>query len=320
MPRREFRSSNSSSTTGKTLNNPMKLISEIVTMTPAQAAELLSTINTHNRNLSKAKVTKLTHVIVNGDWLLTHQGIAIDSNGVLLDGQHRLAAIVRSKKTVEILVSKNCDPASFPVIDTGSRRSAADAVFIAGTTKNSKQIAAALKVYHHYLHHPDKAWTGHIQSHISHPEILRLHKQRGDELDYYSDVVRKGWHKFKPIHPSSATALALITADENWSKDDFLEFLTQLTTGCGLTEDNPILSYRNFIANNYVSKDKGRGFNSQAALASMIVIWNDWKTETPRKRFRPSAANYPPVCVMPKLVNKVDLGLAPNVLKLVKGN
>ena len=60
---------------------------EIVTMTPEWATEILSRQNTNNRTMRGAIVRKYAEAIRNNEWRLTQQGIAIDKNGTLLDGQ-----------------------------------------------------------------------------------------------------------------------------------------------------------------------------------------------------------------------------------------
>ncbi len=74
---------------------------EKVMITPAFAAELLNK-NTENRPMSRHKVAKWVDQMETGKWKLTHQGVAISDAGVLLDGQHRLQAIVEYGKPVEM--------------------------------------------------------------------------------------------------------------------------------------------------------------------------------------------------------------------------
>jgi hypothetical protein len=57
---------------------------------------------------------------------VTHQDIAFDSNGVLVDGQHRLAAIIEADLPVEMTVFTDVEPDNFDVLDTGEKRNAAD--------------------------------------------------------------------------------------------------------------------------------------------------------------------------------------------------
>ena len=88
---------------------------QIKNITPQMAAGMLEKhLNPENqRRQSQSVVESYARAMRAGQWLLTHQGIAIDTNGELVDGQHRLSAIVASGATVEMLVTTE-----IPAIDT----------------------------------------------------------------------------------------------------------------------------------------------------------------------------------------------------------
>lgn len=75
-------------------------------ISPEQAAKWLER-NDNNRNVNVAKVKKMAKDMREGHWDTTHQGIAIASDGTLVDGQHRLLAIVESGVTVRMNVTFN---------------------------------------------------------------------------------------------------------------------------------------------------------------------------------------------------------------------
>ncbi len=89
---------------------------DFVPITPAMAEELLKQ-NHCNRPIRWAKVHRLAEVMKRGGFKTTHQGICIAKNGRLLDGQHRLHAIVESGVTVTMLVVEKADEEIFSVID-----------------------------------------------------------------------------------------------------------------------------------------------------------------------------------------------------------
>ena len=93
-------------------------------ITPEIAAQYLQ-LNKHNRPLSLAKVKEWAKEMKEKKWRETHQGIAFDTDGNLIDGQHRLSAVVESGESVYMIVAYNCDPESFRVIDDGMNRSGA---------------------------------------------------------------------------------------------------------------------------------------------------------------------------------------------------
>jgi hypothetical protein len=97
----------------------------VVLVTPDYASKLLEK-NTDNRKIRVQVVNQLVEVIKNGAWCLTHQGIAISEDGVILDGQHRLSAIVKSNIAVKMAVSTDVPKEAFKAIDIGVKRTLQD--------------------------------------------------------------------------------------------------------------------------------------------------------------------------------------------------
>lgn len=116
---------------------------EVIDISPVQAQYWLGK-NKSNRPVRRNMVQKYAEDMVNGAWRVTHQGIAIDHSGAVLDGQHRLLAIVQAKVAVRMLVATECDGATFGVVDNGSVRSRADVLSLAGLPpKLSKIVSSA---------------------------------------------------------------------------------------------------------------------------------------------------------------------------------
>lgn len=86
--------------------------------------------NRGNRQISAAVVNRYASDMRNGRWKPTFQGIAFDSDGYLLDGQHRLHAVVRADCTVTMAVFRGCDRSSFDCLDIGKSRSVADVLSV----------------------------------------------------------------------------------------------------------------------------------------------------------------------------------------------
>jgi hypothetical protein len=100
---------------------------EIRTITPEEAAILLEG-NTGNRPIRASRVAMLGEAITRGEWMLTHQGIAIADSGRILDGQHRLLAIIKSGIAVQLAASTGVDESAFSAIDVHDKRTNADAL------------------------------------------------------------------------------------------------------------------------------------------------------------------------------------------------
>ena len=100
-------------------------IKEIV-VTPAMAKALLLK-NTNNRTLREHQTRYLARELERDAWITNLDPIAVSTEGVLLNGQHRLSAIVRANKAAKVLFTDDADPSVFPVTDRGLGRTVADA-------------------------------------------------------------------------------------------------------------------------------------------------------------------------------------------------
>lgn len=105
--------------------HPIPDVDGPVTVTPAMAKSWLDNRNLErNRTYSKAIEAKWAAEMRAGLWKTTHQGIAFDWDGFLLDGQHRLGAIVKVNQPIRLDVRVGCDPDTFDVLDVGHKRAA----------------------------------------------------------------------------------------------------------------------------------------------------------------------------------------------------
>jgi hypothetical protein len=96
-------------------------------ITPQIAAEWLQYRNTINRYIRDKVVDDYVRDFNAGHFMVTGETISFDWNGILINGQHRLTAIVESGKSIEILIVVGLDPAIRSVIDQHGKRNTVDA-------------------------------------------------------------------------------------------------------------------------------------------------------------------------------------------------
>lgn len=99
-----------------------KVTTTLERITPDIAAEILSHNSPRQRRLSKSRVDAYAHDMMSGDWQQNGETIKIAENGLLLDGQHRLAAVIASGKTLWMSVARNIPNDAFLTIDVGQSR------------------------------------------------------------------------------------------------------------------------------------------------------------------------------------------------------
>ncbi len=102
-----------------------KVYVKIEHVTPEDASKLLK-LNTHNRDLRISRVKLLVNAIKRGEWKLNGDCVVLSGNGsggVLLNGQHRLYAIVESGTSVDLALMYNAMPEAQETMDSGMPRS-----------------------------------------------------------------------------------------------------------------------------------------------------------------------------------------------------
>lgn len=115
---------------------------------PARAQLWLEN-NFRNRPVSEDVVAAYARDMTNGAWTSTHQGIAFNDRDELIDGQHRLLAIVRSGVTVRMMVTfglpskiEGKEMTTMDAVDRGRTRSVADQLKIQHGFKDGAATAA----------------------------------------------------------------------------------------------------------------------------------------------------------------------------------
>ena len=117
-----------------------------VEVTPGMAATWLAMANRANRRKKMQHISRMARDIATGRWLQTADLIRFDWNGKLIDGQHRLEAIIRTGKNLTLLVVTELDPEVQKVLDANAIRSARDTLTFAGVEKYQNEIAAAARI------------------------------------------------------------------------------------------------------------------------------------------------------------------------------
>ena len=103
-----------------------KMTFTIETITPKKAAGYLENQVNKQRHRRPHRVEKYKGAMLRGEWKLNPQGIFFSPKGQLMNGQHRLDAIVASGCTVDMVVVRNVPEGIMAVIDNGAARSVAD--------------------------------------------------------------------------------------------------------------------------------------------------------------------------------------------------
>ena len=105
-----------------------------VLITPEMAEEWLTHNHADNRTLRKSTVNKYVNDMKNGNWTLNTDCVAFDTEGRLIQGQHRLHAVVKSglSEWMHVMFEFDNKDSAMQNFDRGAMRNLADIIRISG--------------------------------------------------------------------------------------------------------------------------------------------------------------------------------------------
>ena len=132
---------------GKRKKHPKAHTDHELLVTPKKAKELIGLNYKGNRNLITSRVDMYAGELQRGLWMATGEPVIIDWYGSILNGQHRLAAIIKTGIPAKLDLRYGVDPAAYDVIDTGRARVLSDILPI----ENPRQVSSLYRLYLSYL-------------------------------------------------------------------------------------------------------------------------------------------------------------------------
>jgi len=93
----------------------------VETITVDRAEEYLAA-NRGNRNIVQAHVAAMARDISNGRWMFNAQPICFSRSGRLLNGQHRLSAVLEAGQPIEVMVMRGLPEEAFETYDKQAKK------------------------------------------------------------------------------------------------------------------------------------------------------------------------------------------------------
>jgi hypothetical protein len=239
-------------------------------ITPAEAQEYL-TKNNHssNRRISERNVSFLLAEMQNGNWITTGDPIQFNRDGQLINGQHRLTAIIKHGKPVEMFIAEGVPNNAFKVMDTGKMRSAGDALAIMGY-KNCFNVAGITR---HILMIKSNRYnnTGRMAG-CSISDIVAFADANKKLLQDIIHEMNEVYRPFKYASPSMLGDLSFFfqkkDSEKSWA------FWEKYSSGIDLGATNPIRFLREKLIQNKLNKTQ---YNHRDMMALHIFAWNAFR-------------------------------------------
>lgn len=235
----------------------------VMLVTPAMAREWLKS-NTNNRPIKRRHVQAIANDILAGAWVLN--GEAIKWNGpALVDGQHRLHAIILADTPVQTLVIRGVEDGAVVTMDTHAKRTVSDHLHLKGE-KNYRHLAGAVN---YILKYRESKGTSNRETTAS--ETMKFIDE--------NPLIRRSVSVISPVvtatrfSAQTAAALHFLFA-EAASEADADEFMRLWASGEALSADDPI-----FVLRKRLIEDLGkthRHLPARYKQAIVIKAWNAW--------------------------------------------
>lgn len=273
-----------------------EITTEIKDISPEEAIDLLSK-NIQNRRVLRNQVVRLAAQMKAGDWEFDGTPIRIAKSGRLLDGQHRLHALIESETTQKFLIISGLEESTQAVMDTGVKRSLKDMLDMMGE-KSATQIAALIAASYRYSHGARGASIFHSSaitvdtaavSSPSIPVLLRYFEEHPE----LRDIIRPGDRAARSLTAPPSLMNFTYWVLRGIDDDDAEFFIERLTDGAGLPVGSPILALRNKMLDMYrEARTRGHRPSYELGMALIFKAWNLYREgkEVQRLQFHPGGS------------------------------
>lgn len=247
-----------------------QVTAEFLTIGPELAEEMLQS-NPDNRSISPATVDAYVRAMVNGEWRYVGDPIRLNRDNEILDGGHRLTAVVKSGTTHTFMVVRGIPTEFRSVMDQGRPRTARDNLAMQGVVNgNAKATISALLL----------RWEmGALGTN-------RVKLQNQQVVDFVSTNDKPLSRAYAQARAAkSAIGLSIGTGGAVFYRateiDTFLanEFFNGLITGAGVDSGSPILTVRNMIIRlKQGDRTSRRQVTTPMEMFYVIRAWNGFRS------------------------------------------
>ena len=244
----------------------MQLTMKLETITPAMAKEYM-TRNLNNRNFQKGVSNLYARLMKEGQWMVNGDAIRFNINGDMVDGQHRLQAVVDSGIPLSTFVIRGLPVEAQLTIDQQKKRTAGDMLAMRGIP-NGNQIAAIVRMV--------KRWDAGERNMygFSGNALMLSAKEVVTEIEahpIYTEAGRRaGVAGLRTLATTRVTGTMFVLF-ERASVSHCEAFFDSLSKGSDLSEGSPILTLRRYWIN--LSRNR-RKYNTPVYLMAGVRAWN----------------------------------------------
>jgi len=254
---------------------PGRLNISVENITPAMASAWLAR-GGKNRKLNERRVASFTAAMHRGEWRLTGDTVKLDADGRVRDGQHRLAAIVKSGLTVASVVVRGVDEEAFDAMDIGKARTTGDVLGMHGYVSGTA-VAGASRLLIFFERYSTFLPTVRESQNTITPAVTLTYLEKHPDV---TNGVRMGDRVRQAGLRGGISAWgALFTLFLRLDTEKAYQFAQHLVTGENLSGGHPALMLRNrLLWSSGGDSATGNSQKSRTEMAAMTIkAWNAFR-------------------------------------------
>ena len=233
-------------------------------------ARTLLDMNTRNRPKNWTIIKSYADDMTSNKWKLNGETIKVTSDGVILDGQHRLEACLMSGVPFDTYFVEVEDANSFDTIDIGRKRTGADVFAIRGE-KNASLLASTIGMLCEYEMFGSLASRNTKKKHGQLENFLEANPRVRESVAF----AQRNQKACDALMTRSAAAFCHFVFN-GISEGDATAFMTQVMDGENLQRTDPAWVLRHRLLVERAQKHKGLMRNSYL-VALIIKAWNVYR-------------------------------------------
>lgn len=239
---------------------------------PSTAQKILDGLNSSNRSINETHTRSLVRDINNDNWVAANGSmVSFDRNGKLLDGQHRLSAIVQSNQPLRLSIKFGMPENAKKVIDTGRKRTQQDYIRMTegADAKYKAERASVARLIYGFIHDQERPASYCNNNKPTQSDLSAILEEYPDIMECVSSVYATG-HVGKIVIQSYPAFVAFL-ANRTPNADKVPQFLDLLTSGANMPATHPI----HVVRNRLLTREEFRyQRNKERTIGLLIRAWN----------------------------------------------
>lgn len=245
-------------------------------ITPGKAQEYLRT-SAGNRPISKVYVHSYADTMKRGGWMLNGVPIIFDNEGHLLDGHHRLLAVIEAGIPVRFDVCRGVDSHAFTTYDCGRHRNIGQILAMQGVKHYN--LVGSIIIANERLIRSGRLWFNNSapsgKDTKTNNDLYELYRRDPEGFQRVAEITRSWVDRCRVLVGSWAGGLFYyLTHTGGYSQDEVIPFFEALYS---LDSDSktPADLLRRVITKEAV---EGRKLDAETLWAYIVKAWNGYIT------------------------------------------